>query len=381
MAPGAREVPADAGSDDYRFDAVVIGAGVCGLAVARALALAGRATLLLEAGPAVGGGISSRSSEVIHAGIYYPAGSLKAALCVQGNRLLYEFAEQTGVPVRRTGKLLVAVTADEIAVLRSYRDKAARNGVGELTWLDQAEVRRMEPALHAVAGLFSPSTGIIDSHALMQRLLADFEQAGGLCVLNSPVTGGTLRGARWHLDIGGSAPCRVSASIVVNAAGLGAQAVARSLQNVPRQAIPELHLAVGQYYALSCPSPFRHLVYPVAPPGGLGVHLTLDLAGQARFGPDVRWRQDEDYGFDDSLAPLFYQAIRHYWPGLPDGALSPGYVGIRPKLYGPVRPDQDFMIQGPRQHGLPGLVNLFGIESPGLTSSLALAQYVKSLLL
>lgn len=358
------------------FDAVVVGAGVVGLAIARALALTGRHTVLLEAEPLFGSGISSRNSEVIHAGMYYKPGSLKARLCVEGNRALYAYCEQRNIDARRLGKLIVAVEPGEIAALQRYAGYAKSNGVPDLHWLDQGAVHALEPELNAVAALYSASTGIIDSHALMSAMLFDFEQAGGIYVANSPVVGGHMNSGQIVLAVGGRDPCCIAAPQVFNAAGMGAQRVAASISDFPKEHVPGLYFAIGHYFSLKGASPFHHLVYPVAVAGGLGVHLTLDLAGQARFGPDIAWRETEDYHFDDAHQGEFYQAIRRYWPGLRDHALLPGYTGIRPKLYGPACPDQDFMISGSAQHGVAGLVNLFGIESPGLTASLALADYL-----
>lgn len=358
------------------FDAVVVGAGVVGLAIARALALSGRDTVLLEAEADFGSGISSRNSEVIHGGMYYATDSLKAKLCVAGNHALYPYCAAKGVLTRRLGKLIVAVDESEIATLQKYQHLGFANGVTDLTWLDQADVRSLEPELHAVAGLYSPSTGIVDSHGLMRALLTDFEQSGGIFVARSKVLGGTVDAGAIMLELGGIDPCYIKTKLLVNAGGMGAQVVASSLSGFPKEYIPGLYFAIGHYFSLQGTSPFRHLVYPVAVAGGLGVHLTLDLAGQARFGPDISWRDSENYSFDAARVETFYRAIRRYWPRLPDGKLSPAYTGIRPKLFGPTCPDQDFVISGPEVHGVPGVVNLFGIESPGLTASLALADHV-----
>jgi L-2-hydroxyglutarate oxidase LhgO len=369
-----------AAMDDRSLDTVVIGAGVVGLAVARALALAGREVVVLEAASAIGTHTSSRNSEVIHAGIYYPTGSLKARLCVQGRRMLYDYCARNDVGHRRLGKLLVATTEAEIAGLESYKKQAAANGVDDLTWVTAAEARDLEPAVRCVRGLMSPSTGIIDSHGQMRAFERDARARGADLALESPVTGGEFSGDGISLDVGGSAPTRVHCRTVVNAAGLYAQAVARSIAGLPAATIPPCHYAKGHYYVLSGPAPFRRLVYPLAVAGGLGVHVTLDMGGQARFGPDVSWVEGVDYAFDDSRAPAFYAAIRRYWPDLPDGALQPGYTGIRPKLGPAGTPAQDFVIQGPREHGVAGLVNLYGIESPGLTASLAIADCVRDAL-
>ena len=358
------------------IECVVIGAGVVGLAVARALALHGRETLILEAGSAIGTATSSRSSEVIHAGIYYPHGSAKARFCVAGKRLLYEFCAARGVEHRRCGKLIVAADESQIPDLRSIEGMARANGVADLDWLTGGEARALEPQLNAVAALSSPSTGIIDSHGFMLALQGDFEQAGGVIALRSALLRGRCDGKLIHLQAGTAAAMSLAASVVINCAGLYAQEVAHRIAGVPQWSIPRGYFAKGTYYVLRTRSPFRRLIYPVPEPGGLGVHATLDLAGQARFGPDVEWVQDVDYTVDPARADRFYAAIRRYWPALPDGSLQPGYAGIRPKLTGPGEPTADFLIQGADVHGVQGLVNLYGIESPGLTSALAIAEHV-----
>ncbi|HEX2869610.1 MAG TPA: NAD(P)/FAD-dependent oxidoreductase [Polyangiaceae bacterium] len=362
---------------DSELDAVVIGGGVIGLAVARALALQGRAVTLLEAESRLGQHTSSRNSEVIHAGIYYPPGSLKARLCVQGKALLYAYAEKNSIPHRRLGKLIVAAREDEVPALEKIRTNAEQCGVTDLEWLETKDVTALEPAVKAVRGLFSPSTGIIDSHAFMSALRKDAVEHGAEVVTSSPVLGGrVLDAGGFELEIGGAEPTTVRCSMLVNAAGLWAQNVARSMKGVPASSIPAQCFAKGHYFTLNGKSPFSHLVYPVPVPGGLGVHVTLDLAGQARFGPDVSWIDGVDYGFEDGREARFYEAIRAYFPALSDGALTPGHTGIRPKLGGAGEAAQDFVIQGESAHGVPGLINLYGIESPGLTAALPLAEQV-----
>ncbi len=361
-----------------RVDCVVIGAGVVGLAVARALALSGREVVILETADALGTETSSRNSEVIHAGIYYPPGSAKARLCVEGKALLYRYCEERGIGHRRCGKLIVATAAEQVAALHKIRAQAAANGVGDLRLLTQSDAEAMEPALRCVAALHSPSTGIIDSHGLMLAYLGEAEDHGAMLALQSPVSGGAIAPAGITLDVGGAEPMQIVARTVVNSAGLLAQRTAASLRGFPQHLVPPCYYAKGSYYSLSGRSPFSRLIYPVPEAAGLGVHLTLDLAGQARFGPDVEWIAEIDYDVDLRRADGFYRAIRDYWPELKDGQLAPGYAGIRPKLGGPEQPASDFLIQGPAEHGVPGLVNLFGIESPGLTASLALAERVAS---
>ena len=359
-----------------KVDCVVIGAGVVGLAVARALALRGRETLVLEAEDAIGTGTSSRNSEVIHAGIYYPPGSLKASLCVRGKRLLYAYCEARGVEHRRYGKLIVAADQEQVTTLEKLRATARANGVDDLRWLGAAELKATEPALSGVAALLSPSTGIVDSHGFMLALQGDLEDAGGTVAFRSPVRRGRCGRDHIQLEAGSEQLVELEAQVVVNSAGLQAQAVARGIEGVPPQSIPATVYAKGSYYALQGKAPFRHLIYPVPEPGGLGVHLTLDLAGQAKFGPDVEWIEKLDYSVDPARAEHFYRAIRRYWPGLADGSLHPGYAGIRPKLGGPDAAAADFLIHGPEAHGVRGLINLYGIESPGLTAALAIGESV-----
>jgi L-2-hydroxyglutarate oxidase LhgO len=358
-----------------RVDCVVIGAGVVGLAVARALAVRGRETLILEAADAIGTGTSSRNSEVIHAGIYYAPGSQKASLCVRGKQLLYRYCDTRGIEYRRCGKLIVAADPTQVKTLRKIEATARANGVDDLRWLTPAEANAMEPDVACVAALLSPSTGIIDSHGFMLALQGDLEAAGGLIALRSPFRWGHCGRNAIHLEAGAEETLELEARVVVNSAGLHAQQVARGIEGIAAESIPAGRFAKGNYYVLQGRAPFRHLVYPVPEQGGLGVHLTLDLAGQARFGPDVEWVEKLDYSVDPARAERFYRAIRSYWPGLPDGALRPGYAGIRPKLSGPAAA-ADFLVQGPDAHGVRGLINLYGIESPGLTAALAIAEKV-----
>ncbi|HLX81068.1 MAG TPA: NAD(P)/FAD-dependent oxidoreductase [Burkholderiales bacterium] len=360
-----------------KVESVVVGAGIVGLAVARALALSGREVVILEAEDAIGTHTSSRNSEVIHAGIYYPKGSLKARACVEGRKRLYAYCEEHGVPYRRAGKLIVATSREQIPELQAIRQKAHGNGVADVVEIPAAEAMRMEPALHCVAALHSPSTGIIDSHALMLAYLGDAEAAGAMLGLRSPLTKVLVADSGFEIHSEGT---RIRSKVLVNSAGFRAPSIARLMEGFPAHKIPPEYYAKGNYYSLSSRPPFSRLIYPVPEPGGLGVHVTLDLAGQARFGPDVEWVEKIDYEVDPRRAERFYAAIRRYWPALPDGALAPGYAGIRPKISGPKEPAADFLIQGPAEHGIAGLVNLFGIESPGLTASLALADDVEAIL-
>ncbi len=358
------------------IDCLVIGAGVVGLAVARALARAGREVIVAEAEGAIGTGTSSRNSEVIHAGIYYPTGLVKTRLCVEGKAMLYAFCRDFGVPHRRCGKLIVAATDAETEKLKALEAQGKANDVDDLVWLTGEEARALEPALVAVRALLSPSTGIVDSHALMLALRGDAEAHGAMVALETPVVSGRAEPGGVAIETGGAEPMRLAAAIVINAAGLGAQAVARAIDGMPAERIPPLHLAKGNYFSLSFRSPFTRLIYPMPAAGGLGVHLTLDLAGQARFGPDVEWVETIGYDVDPKRAESFYAAIRTYWPDLPDGALAPAYAGIRPKIARPGGSSTDFLIQTEADHGVRGLVNLFGFESPGLTACLAVAERI-----
>jgi L-2-hydroxyglutarate oxidase LhgO len=367
-----------------QVDTIVIGAGAVGLAVARALAKCGRETIVVEAQPAIGQGVSSRNSEVIHAGLYYAPGSLKARLCVRGKELLYELCASHRVPHRNCGKLVVACSAEETAALRSLQDRAFANGV-PVEWLDAGAARELEPALHCVAALLSPTTGIVDSHGFMLALQGDLEAAGGMVAFGSPVDSARMgRGGEPHTVILADGS-EVAARVVVNSASLHACALARRFDGLDARFIPREYFAKGSYYSLAGRAPFTRLIYPAPADSWLGVHLTLDLGGQAKFGPDFEWLnasrpEDIDYAVDPRRADGFYSEVRRYWPALPDGALQPSYSGVRPKIHGPGELAPDFRIDGPALHGVPGLVNLFGIESPGLTSALAIAEHVTALL-
>ena len=358
-------------------DVVVIGAGVVGLAIGRALSLRGLETVVLERANAIGTGTSSRNSEVIHAGIYYATDSLKARLCVSGRARLYDYLDAHGIDHRRCGKLLVATTDAQRSRLAQIQAQAARNGVDDLRLLDTRELRAMEPALNAVAALHSPSTGIVDSHGLMLALQGDLEASGGALALLSPVERVVCGADAHEVRVGGESPMALRARFVVNAAGLWAPDLAGRFEGLAVRHVPNARYAKGNYFSLAGRAPFSHLIYPVPEEAGLGVHLTLDLAGQVRFGPDVEWivpasADAIDYRVDAQRAAGFEAAIRRYWPGLPAGALQPAYSGVRPKLELPG--EADFVLQGPAEHGVRGLLNLYGIESPGLTASLALAD-------
>jgi L-2-hydroxyglutarate oxidase LhgO len=368
-----------------RVDALVIGAGAVGLAVARALAQGGRETIVAEAQTAIGQGVSSRNSEVIHAGLYYTPGSLKARLCVRGKELLYALCASHGVDHRNCGKLVVANSDAEAMALRGLQDRAAANGV-PVQWLEAPEARALEPALRCTAALLSPTTGIVDSHGFMLALQGDFERSGGMVALGSAVAGARLasRAGEPHVVrfVDGS---ELATDVLINSASLHACALARSFEGLDPATVPRETFAKGNYYALAGRSPFKHLIYPAPADAWLGVHLTLDLGGQAKFGPDLEWLdvkmpEQIDYTVDPGRAEGFYAEVRRYWPGLPDGALAPSYSGVRPKIYGPGEPAPDFRVDGPSAHGIDGLVNLFGIESPGLTSALAIGELVATLL-
>lgn len=366
-----------------QVDAIVIGAGVVGLAVARALARSGHETIVTESQTAIGQGVSSRNSEVIHAGLYYPPGSLKARLCVRGKELLYELCATHGVGHRNCGKLVVANSDAEAGALRALQDRAGANGV-PVQWLDASQARALEPELRCTAALLSPSTGIVDSHGLMLALQGDLESAGGFVALGSAVDSAVLGNAGQPHVLQMADGSQIAARIVVNSASLHACALARRFDGLQPKFVPREFFAKGNYYSLTGKAPFTHLIYPAPADAWLGVHLTLDLGGQAKFGPDLEWLdaerpQDIDYAVDPKRADGFYAEVRRYWPGLPDGALAPSYSGVRPKIHGRGQAAPDFRIDGPALHGVAGLVNLFGVESPGLTSALAIAEHVAGL--
>lgn len=363
----------------HRADVIIVGAGVIGLAVARALAMAGRDVLVVEAEPVIGSGASSRNSEVIHAGLYYPPGSLKARLCVEGRERLYRYCSERGVAHRRVGKLIVATQAGQLDRLQAIRANAQACDVHDLSLISAEAARAIEPRLRCVAALISPSTGIIDSHGLMLALQGDAEAHGAQLSFRSAVLGGAAVRDGIELEVRDGVSGEkfaLTANILVNTAGLSAPDLAARIDGFPKDDIPKAYCARGCYFSLKGRAPFSRLIYPIPVDGGLGVHLTLDLGGGARFGPDVEWIDKVDYAVDPRRADAFYAEIRRYWPGLPDDALAPDYAGVRAKISGPGEPAADFRIDGPRHHGVPGVINLFGIESPGLTSSLAIAEEV-----
>ena len=363
-----------------RVDCIVIGAGVVGLAVARAVALAGREVVVLEKADIIGSETSSRHSEVIHAGIYYAQNSLKAEFCVAGKKAMYAFCDDHGVAYNRCGKIIVATDQEQLPELERLKSNAAANGVDDLEWMTPAQVTEMEPAVFCVGALLSPSTGILDSHGYMLALQGDAEAAGAMIAFMTPVTGGQVMNDGIRVDCGGDAPMSLTADLVINSAGLWAQSVAATIAGIPANTIPPTYYCKGNYYTLSGKPPFRRPIYPVPEKAGLGVHVTVDLGGQVRFGPDVEWVDRIDYDVDPARADKFYAAVRKYYPALEDGAIQPGYSGIRPKIQAPDEAARDFVIQGPDDHGIPGLINLYGIESPGMTSSLAIAEYVRKLI-
>lgn len=361
-------------------DCVVVGAGVIGLAVARAMALQGREVIVLEAVNQIGSETSSRNSEVIHAGIYYPPNTLKAQFCLEGKNRLYEYLEERGLGYSRCGKILVATAEDQIEKLKRIMNNGAVIGCDDLAYLEQKDVAELEPEAHAVAGVLSPSTGILDVHEYMYSLQGDLEANGGIIALESPALAVEFTDKGIVVSVGGKEPISLKTDCLINSAGLHAVKLAHNYSDFPKDLIPQYYFCKGNYFSLAGKHPFKHLIYPMPEKAGVGVHLTLDLAGQARFGPDVEWIDEIEYSVDETRADSFYPAIRQYWPGLPDGALLPSYCGIRPKLQSPDDPWKDFIIQGPEEHKIPGLINLFGIESPGITSSLVLADYVADML-
>lgn len=366
------------GSPD-KVEAVVVGAGVIGLAIARSLALRGREVLVLESEAGIGQGTSSRNSEVIHAGLYYPQESLKARFCVEGRRALYAYCAERGVPHRRCGKLVVATSERDLEPLDALFGRASENGVEDIALIEGSALQDLEPHLRGIRALYSGATGIVDGHALMLAYQGDAENAGALIQCRAPVLGGTFAGPAIRLRVGGDEPTEIETTLLVNAAGLGAWDLSKSLSELAPSTVPPRYLARGCYFSMSGHAPFHHLIYPVPPAGGLGIHLTFDLGGQARFGPDVEWIDRVDYAVDPTRADTFYAAIRSYWPDLPDGALIPAYAGIRPRTTGPGEPTGDFVIQGPAETGHPAYVALYGIDSPGLTASLAIGEHVAAL--
>ena len=367
-------------NDQAYVECIVVGAGVVGLAVARALAEQGREVVILEATGSIGSGISSRNSEVIHAGIYYPFSSLMRRLCLEGRDRLYAYCRERGIPHARCGKLIVATTEAECEKLEGIASRAKENGVADIQRHSAAEALALEPDLACHGALLSPTTGIIDSHSLMLSLLGDAERAGAVLALNTPVVGVDVTGPVIEVKTGGAEPASLTCRMLVNAAGLHAPALARRFHGLPQQLVPQSYLAKGSYFTLGGPSPFARLIYPVPVPGGLGTHLTLDLNGNARFGPDVEWVDAVDYTVDPAKEAEFMTAVERYWPAVRQRRLYPGYSGIRPKIVPPGAPSQDFVIQDAAVHGISGLVNLFGIESPGLTSCLAIGAHVAAAL-
>lgn len=369
-----------------RVDCVVIGAGVVGLAVAREMALQGRETILLERENAFGTISSARNSEVIHAGIYYPKGSLKAKLCVEGNRMLYEYCRTHQVATQAYGKLIVASDDSQLDDLQAILYKAQNNQVPDIRIISGEEAKALEPQLHCSAAILSASTGIVDSHGYMLSLLGGFEDAGGMVAYQSPLISAKALGANaengFALEIGGADGMQIQTKLLINCAGLSAPSIAQKIEGLSSTQVPKAYFAKGNYFSLSGKSPFSHLIYPIPEPGGLGVHLTLDMGGQAKFGPDVEWLDIEsenqiDYTVNPKRSEGFYEAVRRYWPGLKDGSLQPDYSGVRAKIVPPNAPAGDFCFNGPAEHGLQGLFNLYGFESPGLTSSLAIARHLE----
>lgn len=365
----------------FDVDAVVVGAGAVGLATAHALAKRGLSVVVLEKERLIGQGVSSRNSEVIHGGLYYPTGTLRARLCVEGRRALYPFLEAHHVPWERTGKLVVATSQDEIAAIEKVAAQAEINGVEGVSRMSGAQAMRLEPELACVEALFSRETGIFEAHGYMLALEGEIEDAGSAIARAAPFEGAEpLPGGGYRVRAGGEEPASLTARLLVISAGLGAQACADRIEGFPKGRIPKLYYAKGSYFAVAGKPPFGHLVYPPPIPGALGLHYKRDMGGRAHFGPDLEWVEHEDYVVDPARAALFYEKVRKFWPGLKDGALSPDFAGIRPKLHAQGQPQPDWDIAGPADHGLAGLVTLFGIESPGLTSSLAIGEHVAGML-
>ena len=364
-----------------RVDCVVVGAGVIGLAIAREMALQGRETILLERESAFGTVSSARNSEVIHAGIYYPKDSLKAKFCVEGNRLLYEYCRDHQVGTQRYGKLIVASDEKQMDDLHGIFYRAQQNQAREISLISAKEANSLEPDLRVAAAIWSQTTGIVDSHAFMLSLLGGFEDAGGMVAYLTPLASAKVIAGGFELEVGGADAMRLQTRYLINCAGMSAPTVAKKIEGLAENMIPRAYFAKGNYFSLVGKSPFKHLIYPVPEPGGLGVHLTLDMAGQAKFGPDVEWldidaEEQINYAVDPKRGDRFYAAIRQYWPGLKDGTLQADYSGVRAKIVSKDQPAGDFRIDGPEEHGIEGLYNLFGFESPALTSSLAIAKHL-----
>lgn len=365
-----------ASQPDFRTDAIVVGAGAVGLACARALALRGQQIVVLEAADAIGQGVSSRNSEVLHAGIYYSTGSLKARLCVAGNLMIRDYLGARGIGIDPCGKLVVACSADEVPKLEAIHAQALANAVPQVEMLSGAQARALEPALRAEAALLCGTSAVFDSHGYMLGLRGDIEDAGGSIALATPFLGAEREGEGFVVRCGGAEPTTIGCRLLVLAAGLGAQEAAGGVEGFPAALIPPRHLAKGSYFALQGKAPFARLIYPLPVPGSLGTHYRRDIGGVARFGPDIEWVETEDYSVDPARKPHFVEAIRHFWPGLDEAALVPDYAGIRPKIHGPDEPQPDFSILFEGSHGMTGLAALFGIESPGLTSSMAIGEHV-----
>ena len=361
-------------------DSIIVGGGVIGLAIAREFALAGREVVVIESEPMVGSGISSRNSEVIHAGIYYPSDSLKARMCVRGKQQLYQYCDRYGVSYKRLGKLIIATSDTELSRLQELRKQGQSNGVDDLVPLSVREISNLEPSIRAKGALYSPSTGIIDSHGYIQSLKGEIESASGFVATNTAFKSGEVIANGFKVTTLGEELYTLRCGTLVNAAGLAAQSVAKNLIGLEQSSVPKQYLAKGNYFSLVGAHGFSHLVYPIPGSSGLGIHATLDLSGRVKFGPDVEWVTSLNYDVDPHRVDKFVGAIRNYWPDISGDALLPDYAGIRPKLVGPNQGAADFIIQTESEHGIPQLINLFGIESPGLTSSLAIAEYVRELL-